>query len=154
MKARKAVSPILSIIILIGISVVGGSLLFNVQNHILTAGLSTMMLKVVDLRLEKDLYGACYFQSKVYNSGTVYIESVNLKTTLDNGEDFVVSFSNFGDALIPGSSTEKVLFMSSGNPSCGNFTVSNVYGVRINATSAGSEFSIIESMKVENVTRS
>ena len=154
MRARRAISPILSVIILIGISVAGGSLLYNVQNQVLTTGLSTTALKITDLKMEKDSHGACYFQTKVYNSGTDPIKSIHLKTTLDSGEDFVAPFSNFGDTLVPGNSTEKILFMSSENQTCGNFTVSNVYSVKINATSIDSDFSIIKPMKVENVTKS
>lgn len=154
MRARRAISPILSVIILIGISVAGGSLLYNTQNQVLTTGLSATLLKITDLRLEKDSHGACYFQAKVYNSGTDSIESIYLKTTLDSGDDFVLQFNNFGDVLVPGDSTTKEDFMLKANSTCGNFTISNVYNVRINATSADSEFSIIKSMKVENVTKS
>ena len=154
MRTRRGISPILSIIILIGISVAGGSLLYNVQNQVLTTGLSTTALKITDLKIEKDSQGACYFQAKVYNSGTDSVKSIHLKTTLDSGDDFVLPFDNFGDVLVPGNSTTKELFMPQGNPNCGNFTISNVYSVRINATSVDSEFSIIKSMKVENVTKS
>ena len=104
--------------------------------------------------MEKDSHGACYFQTKVYNSGTDSVKSIHLKATLDSGDDFVLPFDNFGDVLVPGNSTTKELFMPQGNLNCGNFTISNVYSVRINATSVDSEFSIIKSMKVENVTKS
>ena len=154
MRPRRAISPILSVIILIGISVAGGSLLYNVQNQVLTTGLSTIALKITDLKMEKDSHGACYFQAKVYNSGTDSIKSIHLKTTLDSGKDFVLQFNNFGDLLVPGNSTTKELFMTRGNLNCGNFTISNVYSVRINATSVDSDFSIIKPMKVENVTKS
>jgi hypothetical protein len=150
----RGISPILSIIILIGISVAGGSLLYNVQNQVLTTGLSATALKITDLKMEKDSQGACYLQAKVYNSGTDSVKSIHLKTTLDSGDDFVLQFDNFGETLVPGNSTAKELFMPQGNTNCGNFTVSNVYSVRINATSVDSEFSIIKSMKVENVTKS
>ena len=150
----RGISPILSIIILIGISVAGGSLLYSVQNQVLTTGLSATALKITDLKIEKDSQGACYLQAKVYNSGTDSVKSIHLKTTLDSGDDFVLPFDNFGDTLVPGSSTVEELFMPRGNPNCGNFTISHVYSVRINATSVDSEFSIIKSMKVENVTKS
>lgn len=150
----RAISPILSVIILIGISVAGGGLLYNIQNQVLTTGLSATALKITDLKIEKDSQGACYFQAKVYNSGTDSVKSIHLKTTLDSGDDFVLQFDNFRDVLIPGNSTAEELFMPQGNPNCGNFTISNVYSVRINATSVDSEFSIIKPMKVENVTKS
>ena len=150
----RAISPILSVIILIGISVAGGGLLYNIQNQVLTTGLSATALKITDLKIEKDSQGACYFQAKVYNSGTDSVKSIHLKTTLDSGDDFVLQFDNFGGVLIPGNSTAEELFMPQGNPNCGNFTISNVYSVRINATSVDSEFSIIKPMKVENVTKS
>ncbi|MFB5628986.1 MAG: hypothetical protein ACE5RR_03540 [Nitrosarchaeum sp.] len=154
MITKRGISPILSIMILIGISVAGGSLLYNVQNQVLTAGLSTTALKITDLKIEKDIHGACYFQAKIHNSGTNSINSIHLKTTLDSGEDFVLQFDNFGDMLIPGNSTSKELFMTQSNPNCGNFTVSNVYSIRINATSVDSGFSIIKPMKVESVIKS
>ncbi|MBS3923164.1 MAG: hypothetical protein KGZ37_08480 [Nitrosarchaeum sp.] len=154
MRARRGISPILSIIILIGISVAGGSLLYNVQSQVLITGLSATTLKITDLKMEKDSQGACYFQAKVYNSGTDFVKSIHLKTTLDSGDDYVLQFDSFGDVLVPGNSTVKELFMPPGNPNCGNFTISNVYSVKINATSVDSEFSIIKSMKVENVTKS
>jgi hypothetical protein len=153
MRTRRAITPILSVIILIGISVVGGSLLYSVQTQALTTGLSNIKLSVTDLKMEKDSTGACYFQSTVYNSGTESIKFINLKTTLDNGEDFDFEGGfSFGSSLEPGDSTEKPLWLPNTNLNCGNFTIPNTYNVRINATSMNSEFSIITPMKVENVT--
>jgi len=152
MRTRKAITPILSVIILIGISVLGGSLLYSVQTQALTTGLSNIKLSITDLQMEKDSTGACYFESTVYNSGTESVKSIDLKTTLDSGEDFDFEGGfNFGGSLEPGDSTEKPLWLSNTNFNCGNFTISNIYSVRINATSENSEFSIIVPMKIENV---
>jgi flagellin-like protein len=153
MKQRRAISPILAVVILMTIAIMGGGMLYGLQNQILVTGLSTIDLRITDLRLEKDVNGACYFQTVLYNSGTEVIQKIHLKTTLDNGDDFVREINNFGGELGPRDSTEHFEFLESSNFICGNFTTSNTYSVFVNATSFDSKFSIIKSMKVGNITQ-
>ena len=137
------------------IAIMGGGLLYSIQSQILVTGLSTMELRITDLRLEKDVNGSCYFQTVFYNSGTELIQKIHLKTTLENGEDFVREIDTFGNGLVPGNSTEYFLSSSSGINSneCGNFTSSKTYSVFVNASSQDSTFSIIKSLKVEDMTQ-
>jgi len=153
MRKRRAISPILAVIILMTITIMGGGILYGIQNQILVTGLSKLDLRITDLKLEKDVNGSCYFQSVFYNSGTELIQKIHLKTTLDNGEDFVREIDNFGSGLVPRNSTEYFQFLESTNSECGNFTTSNTYSIFVNASSIDSKFGIIQSMKVENVTK-
>ena len=158
MRARKGITPMLSVMILIGMSIIGGTILYSVQTQVLSTGLSNVKLGITDLKMEKDSTGSCYFQSTVYNSGTESVKLINLKTTLDSGEDF--DFGGgfvFGNSLVPGNSTEKIFHLPNDDPGCEGFTVSNTYSVLFDATSwssdesINSDFSIIKAMKVENV---
>lgn len=149
---RRAITPILSAIILMAITVMGGSILYGIQNQIMVAGLSSLDLRIIDLKLEKDVKDSCYFQAILYNSGSQSIQEINLKTTLDKEEDFVINIDNFGDELIPQNSTEYFKFYESTDFFCANFTRSNTYSILINATSSDSTFSTIKTLKVEAVS--
>lgn len=153
MRNRRAISPILAVIILMTIATMGGGILYGIQNQILVTGLSKLDLRIVDLRLEKDVNGSCYLQTIFYNSGTELIQKIHLKTTLDDGEDFVRQINNFGGGLVPGNSTGNFEIMESSNFQCGNFTASNTYSVFVNASSNDSKFSTVKIMKVENMTQ-
>lgn len=153
MGTRRAISPILAVVILMTIATMGGGILYGIQNQLLVTGLAKMDLRVIDLRLEKDMNGSCYFQTVFYNSGTEMIQKIHLKTTLDDGEDFVREINNFGVGLVPGNTTETFEIMEFSNFQCGNFTTSNTYSVFVNASSSDSKFSTIQTMKVENVTQ-
>lgn len=156
MSARRAVSPILSTIILIGIAVASGGALYGVQNQALITGLSQVELKITDLRIEKDSNGACYIFIKLFNSGSETLKAAHLKITMDNGFDFVRKIDSIGkEGLVPGNTVESHIFLNSGVSECGgkNFTVSHVYGVRVNASSiSDSTFAIMKDVKVQNVT--
>ncbi|AFS82983.1 hypothetical protein [Candidatus Nitrosopumilus sediminis] len=153
MRTRRAISPILAVIILMTIATMGGGILFGIQNQILVTGLSKIDLRVVDLRLEKDMSGSCYLQTAFYNSGTELIQKIHLKTTLDDGEDFVREIDNFGGILVPGDTAESFEMIEFSDFQCGNFTTSKTYSVFVNASSNDSKFSTLQTMKVENVTK-
>jgi hypothetical protein len=148
---RKGISPMLSVTILIGIAVLGGSVLYGIQNKFLESSLAQIDLRIVDLKIEKDAENSCYFQAKFYNSGTESINFIHVKTTMDNGEDYVDSVDLDSNGLVPGSFEEEFDFKLVGDPECDNFTVSNVYPMQVNASSADSAFSIIKPVKIENV---
>lgn len=154
MRKRRGVSPILSIMILISIATVGGGLMYSIQNQFLTVALNALEIRVTDLKIEKDANGACYFQALFHNSGTEPISKISLKTTLDNGEDFVRTVDNFGPQFVPGNSTKFELIPMTNATQCGNFTISNTYSFRINASSTDSTFATIALVQVTNVTRS
>ncbi|QLH08009.1 archaellin/type IV pilin N-terminal domain-containing protein [Nitrosopumilus ureiphilus] len=152
MRNRRAITPILSGIILMAITIMGGSILYGIQNQVMVAGLSSIELRIIDLKLEKDVNNSCYFQTVFYNSGSESIQEISLKTTLDSGEDFVRKINNFGGELVPRNSTEYFEFLESSNLECGNFTRSNTYSVFVNATSSDSKFSTIKALKIEAVS--
>lgn len=154
MQRRRGISPILSVIILISIAVVGGVLVFNVQNQFLITGLSQIDLQISELSIQKDAKGSCYLQGSVQNSGTEAIETIILKTTLDSGEDFHRSIDGFGANLVPNNSTELFeLIPYTNDIECGNFTLGSTYSFRINATSADSSFATIRTLEITNVTK-
>lgn len=154
MRKRRAVSPLLAVIILIGITVVGGVIVNDSLFNILGSALTQIEYKVTDLRLEKNAEGSCYFSIGLFNSGTEIIKRVNVKTTLDNGEDWIFEFENLGDGLAPHDTTsvfEQIPFTN--DAICGNFTLSNIYSISINASSVVSSSNILKAIKVGNVTQ-
>ncbi len=152
MRNRRAITPILSVIILMTITIMGGSILYGIQNQIMVVGLSSLELRIIDLKFEKDVNDSCYFQTVFYNSGTEPIQEISLKITMDSGEDFVRKINNFGGGLVPRNSTEYFEFLEFSNFECGNFTRSNTYSVFVNATSFDSKFSTIKVLKIEDVS--
>ena len=154
MKSRRAVSPLLAVIILIGITIVGGVLVNDSVVNLIIPQLSQMEYKITDLRMEKNSKGACYFSVEIFNSGTEVIKKAHLKTTLDSGEDWVMPFDGLGEGLNPGESAEifeQIPFTN--DVICGNFTVAKTYSFSINASSAVSSANFLHPMKVSNVTQ-
>lgn len=152
MKSRRAVSPIMAVIILIGIAMVGGVFLGNAQRQFLNTALSNIEYKITDLRLEKDSHGSCFFIAKLYNSGTETITSTKINTTLDSGlQWFPTNVSSLNNAILPGE-TLPVFVQFSGN-SCGNFTLSNTYSIGFEANSESSSYKTIVPLKVKDMTR-
>lgn len=151
MTKRRGISPMLAVIILMTISIIGGGMLYGIQNQIFVVGLSILEVRPIDLRLEKNADGSCYVQSVFYNSGTELIQDIRIKTTLDSGEDFVRILPDLEAGLSPGDSIED--FFTPMSIECGNFTVANTYSIFVNASSAESSFSTIKSIKVENITQ-
>jgi hypothetical protein len=151
MTKRRGISPMLAVIILMTISIIGGGMLYGIQNQIFVVGLSILEIRPIDLRLEKNTDGSCYVQSVFYNSGTELIQDIRIKTTLDSGEDFVRILPDLQAGLSPGDSIED--FFTPIRVECDNFTIANTYSIFVNASSAESSFSTIKSIKVENITR-
>lgn len=147
MKRRRGVSPILAVIILIGIAIVGGAFLSSTQNQILSATLSEIEYKVTDLRMEKDSSGACYFSATLHNTGTEQILSTKINTTSDGGFGW---FPKSPPTEVSPSQTISMFEFFSGN-SCGNFTASKTYSVGFEASSKSSSSKIIYPMTVTGV---
>ncbi|TBR26045.1 MAG: hypothetical protein EPO63_00750 [Candidatus Nitrosotenuis sp.] len=151
MKHRRGVTPILAVIILIGIAIVGGVFLSTTQNQILSATLSEIEYKVTDLRMEKDSKGTCYFFVKLHNSGTEQILSTKINATSDGGFDWYPKNPILTTRVSP-SQTLSVFEPFSGNP-CGNFTTSKTYSVGFEASSQSSSSKIIYPMKITDVIK-
>lgn len=151
MKCRRAVTPILAVIILIGIAIAGGAFLSSTQNQILSATLSEIEYKVTDLRMEKDSKGTCYFFANLHNSGTESILSTKINITSDGGFDWFPKNSILTTSVSP-DQTLSVFESFSGN-SCGNFTVSKTYSVGFEANSQSSS-KIIYPLKITEVRKS
>lgn len=151
MKSRRAVSPILSVIILIGIATVGGGFLFNAQNQFLTSSLAEMEYKITDLRMEKDSSGSCYFLISLYNSGSEAVTTTSINTTLDSGEPWFPKDPGLTKIINPRDTLD--VFESFSGDECGNFTSSQSYSIGVEAVSDISKFKTIKIMKVENVTK-
>lgn len=152
MKQRRAVTPILAIIILIGIAIVGGVFLSTAQNQILSVALNEIEYKVTDLRMEKDSKGTCYFFVNLYNSGTEPILSTKINTTSDHNSDwFPKNSTKLTTGISPGQTLS--MFESFSGNSCGNFTTSKTYIVGFEANSQLSSSKIIAPMKVTDVIK-
>ena len=154
MRKKRAVSPSLAVIMLIGITIVGGVILNESVLQIIVPNLTQIEYKITDLKLQKNDLGSCYLTVEVYNSGIEIIEKLHLKTTLDSGEDWVKDFDDIDEGLGPGNSAkifEQIPYTN--DVVCGNFTVSNTYSFSINASSAESTANILQVLKVENVTQ-
>lgn len=149
MKHRRGVTPILAVIILIGIAIVGGVFLSSTQNQILSATLSEIEYKVTDLKMEKDSGGTCYFSATLHNTGTEEIVSTKINITSDGGFNW---FPKSQLTSVSPSQTFPVFEPFSGN-SCGNFTASKTYSVGFEASSKSSSSKIIYPMTVTDVIK-
>ncbi len=149
MKHRRGVTPILAVIILIGIAIVGGVFLSSTQNQILSATLSEIEYRVTDLKMEKDSSGTCYFSATLHNTGTEEIMSTKINITSDGGFDW---FPKSQLTSVSPSQTFPVFEPFSGN-SCGNFTASKTYSVGFEASSQSSSSKIIYPMTVIDVIK-
>ncbi len=153
MKCRRGVTPILAVIILIGVAVVGGALLSSAQNQFLITALHGIEYQVTDLRLEKDSNGSCFFFAKMYNSGTEPIIKTKINTTANNGEQWFPEDRDqkLVNTVLP-SETLDFFEPFSGN-ACGNFTTSDTYSIGFEALSTSSSYKTIVPLKVKDVIR-
>jgi flagellin-like protein len=150
MRARRGITPIFAVVILIGIAVVGGAFLSSAQTQLLNTSLTDLEYRVTDLRLEKDSGGTCFFSAKLYNSGTEPISKTVIHTTFDSGEQWSPQDPNLTSTIQPTNST-KVFVPFTGNP-CGNVTVSNTYSVGIEAHSASSSYKTVQQLKAREIS--
>jgi flagellin-like protein len=148
MKSRRAVSPILAVIILIGIAVVGGALLSSAQSQYLNTAFSGVEYMVSDLRLEKHS-NSCFLFAKIYNSGTEPIILTKINATLDSGETWFPTHSSLSNTIQPAQYLD--LFLQFSGNACGNFTVSNTYSFGIEASSKSSSYKTVVPLKVKEV---
>lgn len=153
MNSRRAISPILAVILLMTIAILGGGILYGIQTQVLVVGLSSLDFRITDLSFQKDEQGACYFHMTLYNSGTETINNIYLETVRDDGENFNKTLTSFGDDLVPKNTAEYFEFFNSTSIECKNFTVSNTYPIFVNASSFESNFGFIKAVKVENVNQ-
>lgn len=152
MRKSKGITPIMSVVILIGIAVVGGLFLNAISQQFSSSALTTLKYSVNDLRIEKSNDGACFFSVNLYNSGTVPVQKTTIKTTLDNGEDWAhEEFNGTKTIIVPKEELSKVVTFD-GND-CGNFTTGNTYSMFINASSTESSFSTIKSIKIKEIEK-
>ncbi|HXG13931.1 MAG TPA: archaellin/type IV pilin N-terminal domain-containing protein [Candidatus Nitrosotenuis sp.] len=148
MKSRRAVSPILAVIILIAIAVVGGAFLSNAQSQYLNTAFSGVEYRVSDLRLEKHS-NSCFLVAKIYNSGTEPIILTKINATLDSGEAWFPTHSSLSSTIKPTQALDLFLHFS-GNV-CGNFTTSNTYSFGVEASSESSSYKTVVPLKVKEV---
>ncbi|MFN3654299.1 MAG: archaellin/type IV pilin N-terminal domain-containing protein [Candidatus Nitrosotenuis sp.] len=148
MKSRRAVSPILAVIILIGIAVVGGAFLSNAQSQYLNTAFSGIEHRVSDLRLEKHS-SSCFLVAKIYNSGTEPIILTKINATLDNGKAWFPTHSSLSSTIKPTQALE--LFLQFSGNACGNLTAANTYSFGIESYSESSSYKTVVPLKVKEV---
>ena len=149
MKKRSGISPLLGVMILIGLSLVGALFLNDVSTKVLQTSFSDLEYTITDLRIEKDSIGGCYFTVSLQNTGSVSITNTNVKTTLDSGDDEIIFENNI--PIDPLSSFKDIKFFDATSFTCGNFTTSNTYSVQINATSNDSTFATLIPIKIKEI---
>lgn len=150
MKRRRAISPIIGVIILIGIAIVGGALLSSAQSQFLNTAFTQIEYRVAEMKLVKDSRGSCFFFAKIHNSGTEPIIATKINTTMNNGLQWFPTHTTLSNQIAPTRSLD-VFEVFSGN-SCGNFTIGNTYSIGIEATSPTSSFKIVHPIQVSDVT--
>lgn len=153
MASRRAISPVLAVVILMGIAVVGGTLLASTQNVFLQTALSELKYTITDLRLEKDSQGSCYLFLSIHNSGSEVIKKAHFKTVGDSGHDQPSDDSVIVTDLEPAKNETITKFFDSSSSFCGNFTSSNTYSFSINGSSTDSTFTVIKAVTVKEVSR-
>lgn len=150
MKNRRGISPIIGVIILIGIAIVGGSLLNSAQTQFLNTAFSQIEYRVTEMKLEKDSRGSCFFFAKIHNSGTEPITRTKINATLNSGLEWFPTHQDLSNTVLPSQSLD-VFEPFSGN-TCGNFTTSHIYSIGIEATSPTSSFKTVYPLEVKDVT--
>jgi flagellin-like protein len=151
MKCRRAISPILAVVILIGIAIAGGVFLSTAQSQYMNTAFSDIEYRVTDLRLEKVSGNSCFFVAALYNSGTIPITRTLINATLDSGESWFPKAGSLVDTIQP-RQTMSVFEQFSGN-ACGNLTTSNTYSIGIEAKSDLSSYKTVVPVKVGDATR-
>lgn len=151
MGKHSAVSPISAVMILIGISLVGGALFHGMYTQVLLTSFEDIDYLITDLAIQKDSSSGCYFLATITNTGTLLISNATISTTLDSNNKWVLSII---DAPIePQSSTTMKEFFNDSTQGlpCLNFTSGNTYSVQINATGDTSSTSKLIPITIETV---
>lgn len=149
---RRGITPILSVVILIGIALVGGVLLNGLSKDFTGKTFAQIEYKVSDVNLKKDSTGSCYFSLTLYNTGTLPIIMTAVNATFTNNTKW--SPPELVDAITkePGHSYENTVMF--GGHACGNVTVGSTYVIRILANSEDSSFSTsipVKATRMESV---
>lgn len=146
---RRGVSPVLGVIILMGIALAGGVILTNISNQLFVTGFNAAKYQITELTLQKDSGGSCYLFVSLYNSGSVPVNSTLVEMKFDNGTSFVPV--NSTTLVLPGKNFTSFNKLDGNN--C-NFTLDSSYGVRIHGLSNNSSFATTSLVKVKEVPRS
>lgn len=149
MNNRRGVSPVLGVIILMGIALAGGIILTNISNQLFVTGFNTAKYQITELTLQKDSGGSCYLFVSLYNSGSEPMKSTLVEMQFDNGTSFVPI--NSTTLVLPGKNFTSFNKLNGNN--C-NFTSDSSYGVRIHGLSDNSSFATTSLVKVKEVPRS
>lgn len=150
MKKRRGITPILAVILLVGIALVGGVFLNGISQNFFATSMSALKYTVNDLRVEKDSNNICFLSASLYNSGSLPIKKTTVKTTLDNGDDWSHADLNGTTVFLePKDQLDKILKFD--GSVCGNFTVGNTYSMFVNASSDESSFATIVPVKIGSV---
>ncbi len=150
MKNRRGISPIIGVIILIGIAVVGGALLSSAQTQFLNTAFSQIEYRVTEMKLEKDSGESCFFFAKIHNSGTEPITKTRINATLNSGLQWFPTDSDLSSTVLPSENLD--IFESFSGNACGNFTTSHTYSIGIEAISPTSSFKAVYPLEVKDVT--
>lgn len=150
MRNRRGISPIIGVIILIGIAVVGGGLLSSAQTQYLNTAFSQIEYRVTEMKLEKDSNSSCFFFAKIHNSGTEPITQTKINATLDSGLSWFPTDPDLFTTIQPSENLD-IFEPFSGN-ACGNFTTSHTYSIGVEAASLTSSFKAVYPLEVKDVT--
>ncbi|MEM3064555.1 MAG: hypothetical protein QW177_04195 [Candidatus Nitrosotenuis sp.] len=136
---RRGITPILSVVILIGIALVGSILLNGIFKDFVGKAFAQIEYRVSEVNLRKDSSGACYFSITLHNTGTLPITKTSVNSTFTNNTRWNPGELSDLTIIEPGHSYENTVVFG-GHP-CGNVTVGGTYVIRISAGSDDSSFS-------------
>lgn len=151
--SRRGVSPILGVIILIGIALAGGVLLSNISINYFNTAFSDIEYQITELSMQKDSGGSCYLFVTLYNSGSEPITSTTIEISSDARSSFNMTNST---TIVPGVSFMNLTkFRNLTNPDnpC-TYVSDQSYSVEIHGSSNNSSFATTSLVKVKEVTRS
>ncbi|WP_048195634.1 archaellin/type IV pilin N-terminal domain-containing protein [Candidatus Nitrosotenuis uzonensis] len=149
---RRGITPILSVVILIGIALVGSVLLNGLSKDFAGKTFAQIEYKVSNVNLKKDSAGSCYFSLTLHNTGTLPITMTTINATFTNNTKWNPPELVDATTKEPGHTYENTVMFD--GHTCGNVTVGNTYVVRILANSADSSFSTsipVKASRVESV---
>ena len=146
---KRGISPLIATIILIGIGVAGGLLIYNIFFSTTSTITARGQLEVESIDLVKDTAGNVVFSITIKNTGNKPVDAANgyLKVTLDGESEYdLVSNGVLSSNLEPGQSISVVL--KSGDGLSKSYTVGNSYNVVIQAQfTDGSTYTTTTSVK-------
>lgn len=159
MKSRSAVSPILGVVILIGITIAGGMMLSNISSQFYDVTLSEFEYTPYEINFQKDQDGDCYVFVGLENSGSESFNQTKISVTPEPLVSCTIAYHN--STVLPHEKYEKLFWFSNKtlidskttNCNCTKFSIGKQYSFTITGNTNSSQSSINHLVKVNEVQR-